>query len=251
MRGKSRALDRLRYLTSVEALWASGITPQFLEALSALPKLRALNLYQVGRTDLESVGRLASLEHLLIGWANHLTDISWLQHLPRLRTLVIEDAQRLNLETLPRLEGLEALQLGGGIWKVLKLTSLAPLRRLPSLKYLSLTSISVQDGSLRPIGDLRALHSLHTANIFSVEESAWLAAHHPGIQSPVLRPIFAETGTDAQGNPIFPCPICGAGRVMPTMRRAPLWCPTCDVAHIRKHVAKWETARASAKPRVP
>jgi hypothetical protein len=251
LRGKSRGLARLRQLTSVEVLWASGITPKLLDELPSLPRLRALNLYQVGRTDLSAVGRLASVEHLLIGWANYLVDITWLAQLPRLRTLVIEDAQRLNLETLPQLPALQALQLGGGIWKVLKLPSLNPLRRVPALKYLSLTSVTVQDGSLHPLGDLAKLRSLHTANIFSVEESAWLAAQHPDIESPVLRPIFAETGNDAQGQPVFPCLICGGNKVMPTMRRAPLWCPRCDVARIRKHVAKWETARSSVTRRVP
>lgn len=251
LRGKSRGLARLRQLTSIEVLWASGITSELLDELPSLPRLRALNLYQVGRTDLSAVGRLASVEHLLIGWANHLVDISWLEQLPRLRTLVIEDAQRLNLETLPQLPALEAFQLCGGIWTILKLPSLNPLRRLPALKYLFLNGLTVQDGSLHPLGDLASLRTLQTANIFSVEESAWLAAQHPDLQSPVLRPIFEELKADAQGHAVFLCPICGEPKVMPTMRRAPLWCPRCDAARIRKHVAKWEAARANATRRVP
>lgn len=251
LRGKSRGLNRLHQLPSIEAIWASGITPALLNALPSLPRLRALNLYQVGRADLSAVGRLRSVEHLLIGWANYLVDISWLSELPRLRTLVIEDAQRLDLNTLPALPGLEAFQLGGGIWKVLKLTSLEPIQRLPALKYLSLTSLTVGDGSLRPLGSLTRLESLHAANIFSIEESAWLAAQHPGVRSPILQPIFVEPMLDTGGNSLFPCSICGGPRLMPTGRRAPLLCPVCDAARIRKHVTKWETTRSGAVRGVP
>lgn len=251
IRGKARGLDRLKQLSNLTVLWASGITPQLVDALPAASKLRAINLYQVGRTELAAVGRLSSLEHLLIGWANHLVDLSWLAQLPRLRTLVIEDAFRLDLDTLPRLPSLQAFQLGGGIWKVLKLPSLAPIRRLPGLRFLSLNALTVADGSLSPLGDLPELQSLHTANIFSVEESARLAARHPDIDSPTLRPIFMPPTKDAQGDPVFPCGMCGAPKLMPTRRRAPLWCPHCDAMHIRKHVAKWEAARASASGRVP
>lgn len=97
LRGKARNLPRLRLMHELEVLWASGITQQLVAELPALPKLRALNLYQVGRTDLSPVGQLREVQHLLIGWANHLVDLSWLAHLPRLQTLAIDGANRLGL----------------------------------------------------------------------------------------------------------------------------------------------------------
>lgn len=232
-------------MQDLEVLWASGITPQLVAELPALSKLRALNLYQVGRTDLSPVGQLRHVQHLLIGWANYLQDLSWLAQLPRLQTLVIDDAKRLDLETLPNLPRLQALQLGGGIWKILKVVSLAPLSRLPSLEYLSLSSLAVLDGAMPPLSDLQALRHFQGPNIFELKESARMAAKRPDLDSPLLRPIYLEPSADSQGNPIFACLICGGPKLMPTMRRAKLLCPRCDAPRIRQHVANWEAARAS------
>ena len=247
VRGKARGLELLNRLSSLEAVWASGITPMLINGLAALPRLRALNLYQVGRTDLTPVGRLATLEHLLIGWANHLTDLSWLSELPRLRTLVIGDAKRLNLATLPTLPMLEALELGGGMWTTLKLESLEPLSRLSALKYLALSSISVEDGSLANLlAALPALQTFSAPNIFDVDESGRAAGLRPDLEASVLSPIFAEARSDVDGKPCFPCRSCAAPMLMLTGRRAPLRCPRCDALRIEKHVARWELARAAA-----
>jgi hypothetical protein len=249
LRGNARGLDQLAHMRALEAVWASGVTPGLVEALASLPRLRALNLYQVGRTDLTGVGNLRGVEHLLIGWANQLTDVSWLAQLPRLKTLVVEDTPRLDLDSLSPLPGLRALQLGGGVWKVLKLASLAPLARLPGLRSLDLSSIAVADGALDVIARLPALQTFRGPNIFEVEESARASALRPDLTANVLQPIFAEAGLDAQGNPIFPCKACGGPMLMPTGRRTPLLCPSCDSARIRKHVARWESARAGAGAR--
>jgi hypothetical protein len=113
LRGKARGLAQLTHMHALEVVWASGVTPSLLEALASVPQLRALNLYQIGRTELAAVRSLRGLEHLLIGWANHLTDVSWLAELPRLTTLVIEDTPRLDLGTLPPHLGFRHCSLGG------------------------------------------------------------------------------------------------------------------------------------------
>jgi len=244
LRGTAQGLRQLGEFRDLEVVWVSGVRPALIEALADVPRLRALNLYQVGRTELGGVSRLPGLEHLLIGWANHLTDVAWLAAFPRLRTLVVEDAPRLDLETLPLLPKLRALQLGGGIWKTLKLPSLAPLERLPGLRFLSLTAIAVGDGSLDVIARLPELETFWAPNNFAIEECARAAAIRPDLAAPVLQPIFAEARLDTAGNPVFPCKACGEAMLMPTGRRTSLLCPSCDSSRIRKHIARWELARA-------
>jgi hypothetical protein len=102
----------------------------------------------------------------------------------------------------------------------------------------------VADGTLDVIGRLPALQTFWGPNIFDVEESARASGLRPDLSANVLQPIFADARLDAQGNPIFPCKACGGPMLMPTGRRIPLLCPGCDSARIRKHVARWELARA-------
>jgi hypothetical protein len=197
------------------------------------------------------LGDLTSLEHLLVRWANHLSDLSWLDRLPHLRTLYLEDMNRLDLDTLPELRTLEALHVGGGMWSTLKVSSLAPLTRLPALRHLTLSNVKPLDGSLVPLHALTELRQLSLPNFFAVEECARLAAALPHTRGRILGPIYTEPSTRAKGSPAFACARCGGPRVMLTGRPALLLCPSCDAARIAKRVARWEIARTSPVARAP
>lgn len=245
-RGKAKGLARLSVAPDLVALWATGVTPALVRSLSAARRLRALSLYEIGKTDLDPVGDVASVEHLLISWAPHLVDLSWLARLPKLRTLYLGDLKRADIETLPQLPALQALYIGGGMWSTLKVASFAPLRRAPNVRYLHLSNVKPLDGSLEPLAELRSLRELVAPNFFEVEECARLSAALPDVEGLILRPIFSEASFDADGQPLFPCEHCGGPRLTLTGRPAAQLCPRCDAARIAKRVRRWEVARASA-----
>ena len=245
-RGNAAGLARLPVAPHIFALWATAVTPALVRTLPTIPGLRALSLYQIGKADLGPLAGLASVEHLLISWAHHLVDLSWLARLPKLRTLYLDDLKRVDLDTLPGLPALRALHLGGGMWSTLKVASFAPLRRVPNLRYLQLSNVKPIDGSLEPLAALRGLRELLAPNVFEVEECARLSAALPGVDGRILGAIFAEASLAADGRPLFQCERCGGPRLMLTGRPAAQLCPRCDAARIAKRVARWEIARASA-----
>lgn len=244
MTGKTKSLSRLAGAPDLMAVWATGPTPALVRALATVPRLRALSLYEIGKTDLAPVADAQSVEHLLISWAPHLVDLSWLARLPRLKTLYLNDLRRTDLDTHPHLPNLQALYIGGGMWSALKVASFAPLRRVPNLGYLYLSNVKPADGSLEPLAALTRLRELLLPNFFEVEECARLAAALPGVEGPILRPIFLEASVDADGRPVFPCKSCGGPKLMLTGRPASQLCPMCDAARIAKRVSRWEIARA-------
>ena len=250
-RGSAKHLERLAILPRLEVVWAHTITPELLGVLARMSRLRAVYLCKAGKVDLSPLGELKSVEHVLVSWANHLSDLSWLSRLPRLRTLYLDDMKSLDLATLPELPGLEALHVGGGMTSALKLSSLGPLARLRNLRHLTLSNVRPRDGSLAPLHVLTGLRELFLPNFFEVEECARLAAALPETSGPVLTPFYTEPSRPAVGAPAFPCANCGGSRVMLTGRPGALLCPTCDAARIAKRVARWEAARSAFAPRVP
>ena len=243
--GHAKGLARLGELPDLAAVWATAMTPALVRTLLDVPRLRILSLYQIGKTGLEPLAALASVEHLLISWAPHLVDLSWLAGLSGLRTLYLNDLRRPDLETLPQLPALQALHIGGGMWSTLKVPSFAPLRRIPNLRYLDLSNVRPVDGSLEPLAALRKLRELFAPNFFAVEECARLSAALPGVDCPILHPIFSDASLDADGRPLFPCDACGGPRLMLTGRPAAVLCPRCDATRIAKRVSRWEIAHAA------
>jgi hypothetical protein len=246
VRGSSANLERLAVATNMEVLWVGRPTLALQRTLARLPRLRAIHLCDVGKVDLAPLGELVSLEHLLVSWAGHLIDISWLDRLPKLRTLYLENMKRLDLETLPELPKLEALQIGGTMWSALKVPGLGPLSRLPALRYLLLSNVRPLDGSLVPLHSLERLRELQLPNFFAVEECARLAAALPEARGAVLTPFFMQPNRRADGSYTFPCKRCGGPRLMLTGRPASLLCPTCDATRIARRVARWEVARSGS-----
>lgn len=243
--GKARALDRLPELPNLTALWASGVTPALVTALSGLTSLRALHLYQIGRTDLARLGALPALEHLLVGWAPHLTDLAWVPQYPRLATLSITDAKRLDFATLPVLPRLRALDVQGGMTTTLVVPSYAPALRAPSLEFLAFANVRAADGELQCLGSLSHLKELQVPNFYPADQSARLAARLPRTDGRILRPVYSEPAFDTAGNPLFPCLTCGGAKLMLTGKPSRLLCPTCDHARIAQAVSSWEIMRAA------
>jgi hypothetical protein len=119
-----------------------GCKYRTLAPLAALHRLRTLVILGFPDESLRFVGELQALRHL---WINHLpkvSDLSPLQGLMHLETL--------ELMTTP---GWDAGN------KKTKVTSLAPIASLPSLKHLCLFGVVPQDLSLRPLEQCKSLRS--------------------------------------------------------------------------------------------
>lgn len=244
-RGTARALGRLGALEQLVALWANPATPELFRACATAPRLRALYICHFKRLADVSLKGADGLEHLMLGWAPRLADLSFLADLPALRTLYLEDMKRIDLETLPALPQLTGLYLGGGMWSTLKVPSLTPLTRLPNLRYLQLSNVRPEDGSLRPLAALQGLRDLHLPNFFAIEETARLSAALPATKGTILTPFFAtHHGSVSESSP-YSCERCGGTRAMMTGRPASFLCPSCDAAKVRRRVARWEAARSS------
>jgi hypothetical protein len=166
------------------------------------------------------------------------SSISRLASLRNLRTLYLEDMKRIDLETLPPLPKLLGLQIGGGMWSTLKVASLAPLRRMPALRHLTLSNVKPADGSLRPLADLGDLRELQLPNFFEIQEFARLSVALPGAKSNASTPFFAAFDRTAEESSPFHCDKCGGGKHMMTGRPANMLCQKCDGDKIARRVAR-------------
>jgi hypothetical protein len=244
-RGTARNLERLAELHRLEALWANPASPELLRLCARAPALRAVYVCHFKRLSDVPLAGAERLEHLMLGWAPKLVDLSFLRELPALRTIYLEDMKRVDLSTLPHLPQVTGLYLGGGMWSTLRVESLAPLARLPRLRYLRLSNVRPADGRLRPLTELRELRSLDLPNFFEVEEVARLAGTLTGVASNTLGPVFASREGAPPASPPHLCPRCGGTRQMMTGKPASFLCPGCDATKYRRRVVRWEVARAS------
>jgi hypothetical protein len=243
-RGTASHLGRLRNLERLQALWANPASPALFEACARAPALRAIYVTHFKRLDTVAIAGAPRLEHLMLGWAPRLVDLSFLRDLPALRTIYLEDMKRVDLSTLPELPEVTGLHLGGGMWSALDVESLEPLTRLPALRHLRLSNVRPRDGGLRALTQLRALRELHLPNFFELEEVARLAGSLPSPVRDSLSPVFMTWQGGSSASEAFRCPTCGGLRDMMTGKPSALLCPTCDAAKYRRRVTRWEIARA-------
>lgn len=247
IRGTATSLSRLGELRQLIALWANPASPALFRACAESPSLRALYVVHFKTLAEIPIGGAPVLEHLMLGWAPKLRDLSFLAELPALRTVYLEDMKRIDLSTLPSLPRVTGLHLGGGMWSALRVESLEPLTRLPSLRYLRLPNVRVRDGSLRPLAALAQLRDVHLPNFFAVEEYARLAAALPRARGSALTPFFTSFGEGAVASTLG-CKRCGGQRTMMTGKPALVLCPACDAAAMQRRVERWERAQRSPWP---
>ena len=125
------------------------------------------------------------------------------------------------------------------------MSTLAPLRALSNLEWLQLATITVEDESLAPIGELPRLKQLLLSNRFPMEEIASLAGRLPGVSCDLFRPIGEPVGWST-------CKKCKrATMVMLTGKGAPWSCTSCDVKRIERHEQAFCAAAKLAKDAQP
>jgi hypothetical protein len=247
-RGTGDHLERIADLDRLETLWANPASTELFHACARAPALKAVYVCHFKRLSTVALAGAPKLEHLMLGWAPQLVDLSFLRDLPALRTIYLEDMKRVDLTTLPHLPQVTGLHLGGGRWTPLKVDSLQALTRFPRLRYLRLSNVRPIDGQLRPLSELSELRELFLPNFFELEEVARLAGALPRVTSNTLTPVFAPWDGGHPASAPYVCPRCGATRKMMTGKPVSLLCPVCDASKYQRRVARWELARAAGWP---
>lgn len=244
IRGDVKAPERLAELEHLVSLSIWRPTLGVLRRVGEMRALRALYVVHFRQLADVPIGAPPKLEHLLLDWAPRIADLSFLGELPALRTVWLDSMKRTDFDSLPELPNLRGLLLSGGMWNWVMVPSLAPLARVPALEYLSLTGVRATDGSLKPIGGLRALRQLELPNIYAIEEYAHLAARLDGVRSNALGPMYgSDPDAPTPASSVWACPLCTTPRRMMTGKPALVLCPSCDADRVRKRVVQWELAR--------
>ncbi len=171
----AKNIERLKEL-SIENLWLIGANDKELRKILPLVDLKYLNLYQVLAKDLTILEALDKTETIILNWNTKTTSLWDISKNEGLKTLEITDFSKLEIiDHLSLATQISDLTLGGGHDKPLKIKSIKPLTGLNNLKYLGLTNLKIEDDTLQPIGELKALELLEISNQFETKEYAWLA----------------------------------------------------------------------------
>jgi hypothetical protein len=170
-------------------------TTRRLDALADRPQLRRIVARGANDAMAQRIGRVTTLQHLTLPGST-VSDLRALAGLRELRTVRfsvnarlvslegIEGCSRLELfsawtctaltsiDALRTLSSLRVLFLAGGMYKPMRIASLAPIANATGLLALTLSNVRVVDESLRPLLDLTALRRLELPLFFAAEEYA-------------------------------------------------------------------------------
>jgi hypothetical protein len=232
-------LDRLADLTSLEVLEGGESSPVVRALLPRLPRLRELSTTDVDMSSVEWLGALPKLEFAYVCAGSRLRDPRPLSELPSLRYLFLDADGLRSLSGFAGCTQLTSLHVHAG-----SVDSLAPLGGLDNLRYLSVWTGRVADGSLAPLARLHGLRGLTiTPGSFSVAELAGLAAALPVTAGPHLSPFIDPDAWLGKGE----CRRCGRKDVLVTAGKPRrVLCPACNSNAIQKHVIRWEILRSAA-----
>mgnify|MGYP001770233273 CR=1 FL=1 len=189
IQGKTKNLERLKELSSIEKLWLYTVNQTEFDIIVQYVKPKIFYVYEMRVEDLSSLELLSNTERIYLCWNTKASKLWDLSKNANLKSLSIEDFKRLNdLEPLQYCRTLEELRLSGGIWNTLKIDTLEPLKKLTNLRYLSLTNIRVKDESLEPLTHLSKLEELIISNQFPTEEYARLSVALPHTKCDYFQP---------------------------------------------------------------
>ncbi len=202
--------DRLAIIcesNTLDHLYLDTVTTRDLSALYALSNLRVLSIET--NTKAKTIDALG--------------EMAWLVGLA-----VVHFKQVRAIEPIRGLKRLESLAVAGSTWTRMTIRSLEPLSGLRSLKYLDLTNLQAEDGSLEPLADLVQLHELECANFYPMEEFARLSGRLKHTRCTWFKPYVPLR--------LVTCKKCGADQmVMLTGKGSRTLCRACDEARISRH----------------
>jgi hypothetical protein len=178
--------ELLPTLSSIRTLWFSSKVPQRLfDAACAIPSLEGLYIKWSGIKDLRPITHARSLRFLHLGSSTQVDSIEPLGTKNSLLWLELENIKRIsNLTPIAPLRNLVGLAIEGAMWTPQQILTLAPLRSLTELQYLSIINVKVSDSSLRPLHALSKLQTFRHALWWSDAELNKLYAALPQLHKP-------------------------------------------------------------------
>ncbi|MEM8539250.1 MAG: hypothetical protein AAGF56_15480, partial [Pseudomonadota bacterium] len=133
-------------------------------------------------TTIAPLEKMTQLRMLSLWWVQKLADIAPLAKLP-LEVLVLDEIRNnKSIDAVGEIASLRALTISGAMDSDHKIASLAPLLQLPRLEELRFIAMKLEDDTLRPLADCKALRDLWLANTYPTEDYAYLTAKRPEIR---------------------------------------------------------------------
>lgn len=175
--------DLLPTLSNVRLLWFSSRVPQQLfEAACRVPNLEGLYIKWSGINNLEPLSGAAQLRYFHLGQSAHVASIAPLGEIRQLRWLGLELLSKVReFSAIGRLVGLEGLSLEGSMGTTWRVSTLAPLRSLGSLRYLSIANLHSDDKTLAGLFPLSNLTAFHHAKWWKREEIEEIRRRNPAL----------------------------------------------------------------------
>ncbi|WP_064913075.1 hypothetical protein [Mycolicibacterium fortuitum] len=150
-------LEFLAPFGQLEKLWVEGTTPESMDGIRHVPRLRSLVLFDEDkRRSLDVFSQLTELRSLVI--AGHSRELDVLATLPNLRSVSLRGVKRDNLEFLGDAARLGALDLNYG-----RIDDLSALPVLPNLQMFGMSHTKPAD--LTPISSCVRLVQLTLAHM--------------------------------------------------------------------------------------
>jgi hypothetical protein len=238
--GRAKNIDCLADFRSLEVLEMYGGDDSALAAVAALGKLRWAMLCDLHIENLTALSGLVHLSYLRLTTRRKSPSLAVLARLPKLKVLELGGRTVDKLSEIGRLRRLRGLRIVGKD-NPPKVLTLAPLEKLANLRYLDLSNLRVEDGSLHPVTQLLSLRQLDTDNQFSTEEYAAVARSLPKLTNDLRSPFVPASMKGMYGDWMQFCGKCDQPTRLLTRGRPVKWlCERCDEDRIRRHVANWE-----------
>ncbi|HEY2838898.1 MAG TPA: hypothetical protein VGJ26_07105 [Pirellulales bacterium] len=164
--------DILPKLSNVRLLWFSSRVPQRLfKAACLAPRLEGLYIKWSGINDLAPLNKSGQLTYFHLGQSARISSIEPLGKARQLRWLGLELLSRVrDVSVIGKLVGLEGLWLEGSMGTTWRISTLAPLGTLSSLRYLSVANLRTDDMTLAGLFPLSNLAVFRAAKWWKPEE---------------------------------------------------------------------------------
>jgi len=232
--GSTRGIEMLKHCVGIDRVWVTKVSQDEFERIARFINPVSLVVYDMKVQDLSALAMMNRIERLVLNWNTKTNNIDAVAELRKLRVLCLMDFPKLSrLDSLSLCENLEMLELGGGVWKPMRVMTLEPLRSLRALKYLSLTNIKVEDDSLHPLSELTNLQELNLSNQFPTEEYARLSVYLEHVHCRSFQPYESMEGK-----------VIGSKTVMITGKRKPFLDPQSDGKRIQRYEKQFRDYQA-------
>jgi hypothetical protein len=194
-----------------------------------------LRLYHVTTTSLEGIEQLAGVKRLTLEWAPKVADLTPLFRMHGLACLSVFDVPKVrDLEGIEQLTELVELNLSGSrgaLTPKMRITSLEPITRMPSLTRFSLANTRLDDDDITVLARCPKLQYLHLSNQFERTQVAFLAK---AMNRRLVEAISAGFETT------LACEKCHGRKYMFSGRRMPILCRSCDKARFEKYSSEFK-----------